>query len=151
MMDGRAQRESGTQTGFGASAHFSPVNCSRLVIKVGSSLLVNPSGRLRKRWLGSLIDEISSRRASGQQVILVSSGAIALGSPTLSIGKLGRKSLEDSQAAAAVGQIILCRTYLDLFARRGVTVAQILLTLDDLEDRRRYLNVVATMERLLSL
>jgi glutamate 5-kinase len=121
---------------------------SRLVIKVGSSLLVARGG-VRREWLAGLVTEIAEARARGQEVIIVSSGAIALGAARLGLEKGGRGSLADAQAAAAVGQILLSGLWSDLLAQHGATAAQLLLTLDDLEDRRRYLNATATLTRLL--
>lgn len=128
---------------------FDPDVCPRLVVKIGSSLLVAPDGRVRREWLAGLLAELVERRAAGQQVLIVSSGAVALGARRLKFPKGGRASLEDAQAAAAVGQIELAQTYADLLAQHDVQAAQLLLTLDDLEDRRRYLNVTATVGRLL--
>lgn len=122
--------------------------CPLLVIKVGSALLVGKKG-VRREWLTGLVDEIAEARARGQQVIVVSSGAIALGATTLGLEKGGRGSLADAQAAAAVGQIALSGLWTDLLGSHGLTAAQMLLTLEDLEDRRRYLNVTATLNRLL--
>ncbi len=122
--------------------------CPRLVVKVGSSLLVDAKGP-RRAWLAALVAEIAAAKARGQQVIVVSSGAIALGAGTLRLGKGGRGSLADAQAAAAVGQIALSGLWAELLAGHGIVAAQILLTLDDLEDRRRYLNAAATLSRLL--
>lgn len=122
--------------------------CRRLVIKVGSSLLVAKSG-VRRQWLEGLVAEIAAARGRGQDVIVVSSGAIALGAATLGLEKGGRGSLADAQAAAAVGQIALSGLWAELLARHGLTAAQLLLTLEDLEDRRRYLNATATLTRLL--
>ncbi|WP_419816493.1 glutamate 5-kinase [Glacieibacterium sp.] len=133
------------------SARFSPAACARLVVKIGSSLLVGSDGQVRRDWLASVLDDIAIRRAAGQQVVIVSSGAIALGARRLKLPKGGRASLEDAQAAAACGQIVLARTYAELLGGHGIEAAQILLTLGDLEDRRRYLNVAATLDRLLSL
>jgi glutamate 5-kinase len=130
---------------------FSPANCPRLVIKIGSSLLVAPDGSVRRDWLETVIDDVAARRAAGQQVVIVSSGAIALGAKRLGLPKGGRASLEDAQAAAATGQIALSQIYAEMFSARGIIAAQILLTLGDLEDRRRFLNVAATLDRLLSL
>jgi glutamate 5-kinase len=130
---------------------FAPARAGRLVVKIGSSLLVDPDGTPRRRWLGTLLDDVVDRRASGQQVVIVSSGAIALGARTLGLAGGGRASLEDAQAAAAVGQIVLAGLYAELLAERGVRAAQMLLTLDDLEDRRRFLNAAATLDRLLAL
>ncbi|MGK2912393.1 MAG: glutamate 5-kinase [Sphingobium sp.] len=132
-------------------AGFPPALCRRIVIKIGSALLVDPSGDPRTAWLRTLVAEIAARRAKGQQVIIVSSGAIALGARRLGLAKGGRGSLEDAQAAAAVGQIALSQAWAMLLGEEGITAAQILVTLDDLENRRRYLNASATLERLLSL
>ena len=123
--------------------------CPRLVIKVGSSLLVGADGQPRRDWLASLVAEIAGARGRGQQVVVVSSGAIALGAARLGLDKGGRGNLADAQAAAAVGQIALAELWSDLLGRHGLTAAQLLLTLDDLEDRRRYLNAAATLGRLL--
>lgn len=132
-------------------ARFGPAACARLVVKIGSSLLVAGDGSVRRDWLGSVLDDIAARRAAGQQVVIVSSGAIALGAKRLGLAKGGRASLEDAQAAAATGQIALSQIYAELLSARGIVAAQILLTLGDLEDRRRFLNVAATLDRLLSL
>lgn len=121
----------------------------RLVIKVGSSLLVDPeTGRLRQDWLAGLAADIGSLRAQGKQVLLVSSGAIALGRHVLSLPP-GPLTLEDSQAAAAVGQIRLARAYEEVLAPLDIPAAQVLLTLADTQDRRRYLNARATLDSLL--
>jgi glutamate 5-kinase len=120
----------------------------RLVIKVGSALLVGPQG-VRGEWIAGLVAEIAEARARGQDVIVVSSGAIALGAATLGFEKGGRGSLADAQACAAVGQIALSGLWARLLGDHGLTAAQMLLTLEDLEDRRRYLNVTATLTRLL--
>lgn len=130
---------------------LSPANCQRLIVKVGSSLLVDPDGGVRRAWLESLIEDIVARRAAGQQILIVSSGAIALGARKLGLAKGGRASLEDAQAAAATGQIMLSQCWAELLDAKGIVSAQILVTLDDLEDRRRYLNAAATLERLLGL
>ncbi|HQN54835.1 MAG TPA: glutamate 5-kinase, partial [Novosphingobium sp.] len=122
--------------------------CPRLVVKVGSSLLVGKEG-VRRAWLEGLVAELAAARARGQEVIVVSSGAIALGAATLRLDKGGRGSLADAQAAAAVGQIALSGLWAELLGRHGLTAAQLLLTLEDLEDRRRYLNATATLTRLL--
>ena len=124
---------------------------SRLIIKVGSSLLVDADGAVRRDWLAALVADIALRITKGQQIAIVSSGAIALGARRLGLAKGGRASLEDAQAAAAVGQIALAGVWAELLADQGLTAAQMLVTLDDLEDRRRYLNAVATLDRLLSL
>lgn len=130
---------------------FAPASCARLVIKIGSSLLIERDGTLRRDWLAGVIRDVSERRAAGQQIVIVSSGAIALGARRLGLSKGGRASLEDAQAAAAAGQILLSQCYAELLAEGGAIAAQILLTLDDLEDRRRFLNVSATLDRLLGL
>ena len=122
--------------------------CPRLVIKVGSSLLVGAQG-VRRVWLEGLVAEIAAARARGQDIIIVSSGAIALGAARLGLDKGGRGNLADAQAAAAVGQIALSGLWAELLGKHGLTSAQLLLTLDDLEDRRRYLNATATLTRLL--
>jgi glutamate 5-kinase len=123
-------------------------DCPRLVVKVGSSLLVGPDG-LRRAWLEGLVAELAQARSRGQDVIVVSSGSIALGAARLGLDKGGRGSLADAQAAAAVGQIALASLWAELLATHGLTAAQLLLTLDDLEERRRYLNAAATITRLL--
>ncbi|MFM5930017.1 MAG: glutamate 5-kinase [Novosphingobium sp.] len=122
--------------------------CPRLVVKVGSALLVGAEGP-RTAWIEALVSEIAAARARGQEVIVVSSGAIALGARKLGLEKGGRGSLADAQAAAAVGQIALSGLWADLLGKHGLTAAQLLLTLEDLEDRRRYLNATATLTRLL--
>jgi glutamate 5-kinase len=122
--------------------------CPRIVVKVGSALLVDQAGP-RRAWIEALVGELAAARARGQQVIVVSSGAIALGARTLGLDKGGRGSLADAQAAAAVGQIALSGLWAELLGGHGLTAAQILLTLEDLEDRRRYLNATATLNRLL--
>jgi glutamate 5-kinase len=123
----------------------------RIVVKVGSALLVDPSsGLVNRQWLETLVEDLLRLRARKQEVVLVSSGAIALGRRELRLGS-GALKLEESQAAAAVGQITLAHIYKELFARSGVTVAQILLTLEDSEVRRRYLNARATLSGLLEL
>jgi glutamate 5-kinase len=129
----------------------SPAPARRSIVKVGSSLLVSPEGEVRREWLATLVADVAARHAGGEQIIIVSSGAIALGARRLSLPKGGRASLEDAQAAAATGQIALSQCWADLLDGHSITAAQILVTLDDLEDRRRYLNAAATLERLLSL
>jgi glutamate 5-kinase len=127
------------------------VQARRLVVKVGSALLVDgDSGRVNRAWLETLVEDLLRLRKRGQQVILVSSGAIALGRRRLGLRHRGLR-LEESQAAAAVGQIRLAHAYKELFESHEVTVAQVLLTLEDSERRRRYLNARATLEALLAL
>lgn len=128
-----------------------PADCPRLIVKIGSALLVDADGTVRRAWLQGLAQAIAERKAAGQQVAVVSSGAIALGARRLGLAKGGRASLEDAQAAAATGQIQLSRVWADVLGEQGLTAAQMLVTLDDLEDRRRYLNASATLHRLLSL
>ncbi len=130
---------------------FAAGSANRLTVKVGSSLLVAPAGDVRTAWLETLVADIAAAHAAGQQVILVSSGAIALGSRRLKLPKGGRANLEDAQAAAATGQIILAGLWAELLGRHGITAAQMLVTLGDFEDRRRFLNASATLDRLLSL
>jgi glutamate 5-kinase len=113
-------------------------------------LVDQDSGRLNRAWLETLIEDLLRLRKRGQQVILVSSGAIALGRRQLGLGK-GALRLDESQAAAAVGQIRLAHAYKELLESSNVTVAQVLLTLEDSEQRRRYLNARATLEALLAL
>jgi glutamate 5-kinase len=116
--------------------------------QTSTSLLVGGEG-VRRRWLEALVAELAAARANGQEVIVVSSGAIALGAAKLGLDKGGRGSLADAQAAAAVGQIALSGLWAELLGAHGITAAQLLLTLEDLEDRRRYLNATATLTRLL--
>ncbi len=133
-----------------SSAHSQLLKARRVVVKVGSALLVDGrTGRLNRTWLETLVEDLLRLRRRGQQVLLVSSGAIALGRRQLSLK--GALRLEESQAAAAVGQIRLAHAYKELFENHQVTVAQVLLTLEDSERRRRYLNARATLETLLGL
>jgi glutamate 5-kinase len=125
--------------------------CGRIIVKVGSSLLVSKDGEVRRDWLKTLVAEIAARHRAGQRIIIVSSGSIALGARRLGLARGGRATLEDAQAAAAVGQIALSGIWAELLQAEGVAAAQILVTLDDLEHRRRYLNASATLERLLGL
>lgn len=124
-------------------------DAKRLVVKIGSSLLVDSkTGALRKDWLISLAADVAAIRARGTDVILVSSGSIALGRGVLGL-PVAALPLEQSQAAAAVGQIQLARAYEEALAPHGIITAQVLVTLEDSENRRRYLNSRATMETLL--
>lgn len=120
----------------------------RVVVKIGSALLVE-GGKPALARLHSLAEEIHSMRLEGAQVIVVSSGAIALGAARLNLPKGGRASLADAQAAASVGQVALAQLWAEALGRHNITAAQMLVTLGDLEDRRRYLNAAATLERLL--
>ncbi len=128
----------------------------RLVVKIGSALLVDhaagerEAGGLRSIWLQALAEDVAAAKARGTDVILVSSGSIALGRGVLGLPR-GPLPLEQSQAAAAVGQIRLARAYEEDLAPHGITTAQVLVTLEDTEDRRRYLNSRATLETLLGL
>ncbi|WP_308124492.1 glutamate 5-kinase [Maritalea mobilis] len=135
------------------SAEARPVGLAeakRLVVKIGSALLVDrETGALKADWLRALALDVAMLKARGVDVILVSSGSIALGRGVLALGQ-GALSLDEAQAAAAVGQIRLARAYEEAFAPHGITTAQILLTLDDSGDRRRYLNTRATMAALLA-
>jgi glutamate 5-kinase len=123
----------------------------RIVVKVGSSLLVDPAkGALRRSWLDALADDLADLHRRGADVLVVSSGAIALGRTIAGLPK-GALKLEDSQAAAAIGQIALARAWAEALGARGVTAGQILVTLQDTEERRRYLNARATIARLLAM
>ncbi|MDB4458422.1 glutamate 5-kinase [bacterium] len=125
-------------------------NFSRIVIKIGSALLVDPERNLRKTWLNSLIDDISKLIEAGKEVLIVSSGAVALGRSQLgSFQKSEHLKLEESQAAAAIGQIELNRAYNESLNRHRLSCGQILLTLGDTETRRRYLNARATINTLI--
>ena len=123
----------------------------RLVVKIGSALLVDgTTGRLRSDWLKSLADDVDAIRGGGTDVVIVSSGSIALGRGVLGLGGKAL-SLEQSQAAAAVGQIRLARAYEEALEPHGRITAQVLVTLEDSANRRRYLNSRATLETLLAL
>jgi glutamate 5-kinase len=123
----------------------------RLIVKIGSALLVDDTtGKVRRDWLDAMADDIARCRARGQEVIIVSSGAVAVGREHLGlIGRLLR--LEEKQAAAATGQIRLAHAYQETLARHDITVAQVLLTLEDTEERRRHLNARNTIDTLLRL
>ena len=121
----------------------------RIVVKVGSSLLVDSErGRLNQDWLASLAEDLAALHREKRDVLVVSSGAIALGRAVLKL-PAGPLKLEDSQAAAAVGQIALARTWAEVLGRHGITAGQVLVTLQDTEERRRYLNARSTIDRLL--
>ena len=123
----------------------------RVVVKVGSALLVDRvRGRLNHAWLAALAEDLAELHGRGADVLVVSSGAIALGRSVLGLGT-GALKLEESQAAAAVGQIALARTWSEVLAHHGITAGQILLTLSDTEERRRYLNGRATLSKLLEM
>ncbi|WP_051340517.1 glutamate 5-kinase [Azospirillum halopraeferens] len=127
------------------------IGARRLVVKIGSALLVDErTGHIRRAWLDALADDIAACRARGQEVVVVTSGAVAVGREHL--GLRGRPlRLEEKQAAAATGQIRLAHAYQETLARHDVTVAQVLLTLEDTEERRRHLNGRATIDTLLRL
>jgi glutamate 5-kinase len=126
-------------------------NFKRIVIKVGSSLLVDRGqGCVKRKWLESLGQDIAELHAQGADILIVSSGAIALGRTVLGLPERDLK-LEDSQAAAAIGQIALARIWAEVLADRKLTAGQILVTLGDTEERQRYLNARATIGRLLDL
>jgi glutamate 5-kinase len=122
----------------------------RVVVKVGSSLIVDAAaGRLEDRWLATLAADLAALRARGQEVLVVSSGAVALGRVELGLGRDRR--LDTAQAAAAAGQIALADAWRRVLSAHRLKVAQVLLTLEDSEQRRRYVNARATIERLLAL
>src|ERR1044072_6045747 len=121
----------------------------RIVVKVGSALLVDQaSGQVNRAWLGTLVEDLLRLRARGQEVVLVSSGAIALGRRELKV-PAGPLELPQSQAAAAVGQHSPAHIYKEFVRARGVSVAQILLALEDSEPRPPFLNARATLSELL--
>jgi glutamate 5-kinase len=121
----------------------------RIVVKVGSSLLVDAgAGRLNESWLTALADDLAALHGDKRDLLVVSSGAIALGRVVLKLPD-GPLKLEDSQAAAAVGQIALARTWTEALSRHGITGGQVLVTLQDTEERRRYLNARSTIDKLL--
>lgn len=123
----------------------------RITIKVGSSLLVDAAqGSLHRAWLETLADDIATLHNRGADILVVSSGAVALGRSVLGLPP-GSLKLEDSQAAAAVGQIALARIWAEVLGDRKITAGQILVTYADTEERRRYLNARATIGRLLDL
>jgi glutamate 5-kinase len=122
----------------------------RIVVKIGSALLVDRSTGLKREWLESLCADVAALAKGGTEILLVSSGAIALGRTVLKLPK-GALKLEESQASAAVGQIALARAYDEALGAHGLTTSQILLTLGDTEERRRYLNARATVDTLLRL
>ncbi|MGO9914427.1 MAG: glutamate 5-kinase, partial [Isosphaeraceae bacterium] len=123
-------------------------NARRIAVKIGSALLTDSAtGTLKQDWLEAIADDAAALRSEGRDVILVSSGAIALGRGALGLER-GLLRLEEAQAAASVGQITLAHAYQTAFAARGLTTAQILVTPGDTEERRRYLNARNTIETL---
>ncbi len=119
----------------------------RLVVKVGSSLLVDDSGQLNRDWLDSLADDVATLAGQGHEILIVSSGSIAIGGSVLGINKQ-RARLEDLQAAAAMGQVQLVHAYQETLRRHSIHAAQILLTPEDTENRRRFLNARRTASPL---
>ncbi len=120
----------------------------RLVVKIGSALLVDAGNRINRNWLDDLAEDIAILRGSGHQVLIVSSGAVAVGSHVLGINPR-RSKLEELQAAAAAGQVQLVHAYQEALGRHDISAAQVLLTPDDTEVRRRFLNARGTLEKLL--
>jgi glutamate 5-kinase len=121
----------------------------RIVVKVGSSLLIDSAaGEVRAAWLSALVDDIAKLHRDGRDVLIVSSGSIALGRSRLKLPR-GPLKLEESQAAAAVGQIALARIWSEVLGDHGIGAGQILVTLQDTEERRRYLNARSTIAKLL--
>ncbi len=121
----------------------------RIVVKVGSSLLVDAAaGKPREAWLAALVEDIARLHRERRDILVVSSGAIALGRSVLKLPP-GPLKLEDLQAAAAVGQIALARIWAEMLGRHGIAAGQILVTLGDTEERRRYLNARSTIDKLL--
>ena len=129
-------------SGFNLSDH------RRLVVKVGSSLLIGDDGEVRRAWLEGLAENIATLRSFDHDVLVVSSGSIAIGSNVLGINKR-RSRLEELQAAAAAGQVRLVYAWQEALARHDVRAAQVLLTPEDTENRRRFLNARGTLEKLL--
>jgi glutamate 5-kinase len=127
-----------------------PSGCKRIVIKIGSALLVDRKSGLKKAWLDAVCEDIAALRRAGVEVLVVSSGAIAMGRTVLDLPS-GILKLEESQAAAAVGQIALARAWTESLSFHSIVAGQILLTLGDTEERRRYLNGRETMNQLLKL
>lgn len=136
-----------TESGFKLNRKIG--SYSRIVIKIGSALLVDQRSGLKHQWLRSLVSDIASLKQDGKEILIVSSGAIALGRRELNVAGNGPLKLEESQAAAAVGQIALSRAYSESLGMHGMVAGQILLTLGDTETRRRYLNARATIAALL--
>jgi glutamate 5-kinase len=130
--------------------HPGLASARRLVVKIGSALLVDDAGSIRRNWLDALTDDVAGLMRGGAEVLLVSSGAIAVGRRHLGLTQKALR-LEEKQAAAATGQIRLAHAYQESLARHDITVAQILLTLEDTEERRRHLNARATLNTLLRL
>lgn len=128
---------------------FNPHSFQRLVIKIGSAILTDEAGKLNRGWLAGIADDVALLRSSGLDVLVVTSGAIAIGSGVLGIERR-RARLDELQAAAAAGQVQLVHAYQDALDVHGIAVAQVLLTLGDTENRRRFLNAKGTLSRLLA-
>ncbi|MEM6908668.1 MAG: glutamate 5-kinase [Pseudomonadota bacterium] len=133
---------------MGLSSIQDIARAKRLVVKIGSALLVD-NGVPALHWLKTLAEDLVRLREGGSELIVVSSGAIALGAARLGLAKGGRANLADAQAAASVGQVALAQLWAETLSAHDLTAAQMLVTLGDLEDRRRYLNAAATLERLI--
>ena len=125
-------------------------NSKKIVIKIGSSLLVDQSKKIRKKWLSSFAKDVKKLRSNNQKVVIVSSGAIALGCKKMNYSKKNLK-LDKSQAIASIGQIELMNLFLETFSKYKLNISQILLTLDDTEERRRSINAKRTFENLFDL
>jgi glutamate 5-kinase len=123
----------------------------RLVVKIGSALIVDGSGDIRQGWLESVADDIATLRKNGVETIIVTSGAVAIGRRVLGLERTRSLRIEEKQAAAAIGQVRLVEAYRAGLARHGIIAAQILVTPDDTEARRRHLNARATLNALLTL
>jgi len=148
-MNAAADRKARTAKTRGARPKLSEAR--RLVIKIGSALLVEEdSGQIHRKWLAALAADIAAAKARGTEVLVVSSGAIAIGRRHLGLNRHTLR-LEEKQAAAATGQVRLAHAYQEVFAKHGTTAAQVLLTLSDTEERRRHLNARSTLATLLSV
>lgn len=143
--------DTGTMTAEQPTVLPNLLSARRLVVKIGSALLVDgQTHQLRREWLDALADDVAACRRRGQEVVIVTSGAVACGREHL--GLVGRPlRLEEKQAAAATGQIRLAHAYQETLARHDITVAQVLVTLEDTEERRRHLNGRNTIDTLLKL
>ena len=143
-------QDSATAAGAGQQSGLEAFRrARRVVVKIGSALFVDAdTGRLDRTWLGALCDDIASLTGAGKEVVLVSSGAVALGRRELKFHSK-RMRLEESQAAAAAGQVLLAHAYQELLGRHGISIAQVLLTYGDSESRRRYSNASRTLLTLL--
>ena len=127
------------------------VKAKTIVIKIGSSILVDPKKNiLKKKWLNSLLEEIAFLKKNSKEIIIVSSGSIALGKSALKLSS-NKLRLDESQASAAVGQIKLAQSYNLILKRHNIQTAQVLLTSDDSQNRRRYLNIRSTLKSLLKM